>query len=655
MKPLLALTKAISNSKPGPKTIAHRRQLSVFALRLAAYAAFAIFALTSAQAAEQACPRPRSGATVQNPPELRSHDGRLEVTLHFKYEETMVGQGPPRYCYVTDDGLESPTLRVHPGDQLIIHFHNDLPPASPQTAAPSDAANDPDRDCHATAMNASVTNLHFHGMTMPPTCHQDDVVRTAIPGGDEFDYRVTIPRDEPPGLYWYHPHPHGYSERQVQGGASGALIVEGLQTVQPSLAGLPERVIVLRDQTLTQFRATSGQRPAWDISINYVPVTYPSFQPAIIETKPGQRELWRVLNAAADTLFNLQLMIAGAPQAVKVVAIDGVPVSGDPQTETTIPLPTGARVEFIAETPKPGEQAQLVTNAWNTGPEGDLDPSRPIATIISRDDSAGQTARPESPAATVANRWHQPNDPPAIVQRKLYFSQQTPNPLEGDISVFYFITVAGQTPAVYRMGQRPNIVVHQGDVEDWTVENRAPEDHVFHIHQIHFRVLAIDGKPVNDDALRDTIDVPYWSGSGPYPSVKLRMDFRDPNIVGTFMYHCHILKHEDMGMMGLIQVLPPGLPTLTRLQAPAGIGTATLVTVIAKVTAKDAAGASPTGRVQFTVDGVTTSRTMPVVNGAASFTTSFDTAGEHVIIAAYTGDARYDVSASAPLKLHVLN
>ena len=103
-------------------------------------------------------------------------------------------------------------------------------------------------------------------------------------------------------------------------------------------------------------------------------------------------------------------------------------------------------------------------------------------------------------------------------------------------------------------------VCHQDEVIRTAVPagNRTPEDHVFHIHQIHFRLLAIDGKPVSDPTMRDTIDVPYWNFVGPYPSVKLRMDFSDPNAVGTFLYHCHILKHEDMGMMGSIQVLPRG-------------------------------------------------------------------------------------------------
>ena len=103
---------------------------------------------------------------------------------------------------------------------------------------------------------------------------------------------------------------------------------------------------------------------------------------------------------------------------------------------------------------------------------------------------------------------------------------------------------------------QPNISVPLGPGEDWVVENRAQEAHAFHIHQIHFQVLERDGVPVRDPELRDTIDIPYWPGHGPYPSVKLRMDFRDPDIVGTFVYHCHILGHEDGGMMGTIEVTP---------------------------------------------------------------------------------------------------
>lgn len=612
-----------------------------------------ISAFAAGPATTQACPRPAAGSVLQDPPELRSHNGVLEVTLHFRNEPTVVGQGPSRYCYVTDDGMESPTLRVNPGDQLIIHLHNDLQSAQPQTASQPQASQDPDQYCHGGALNASVTNLHFHGTTLPPACHQDEVIHTAVPAGGDFDYRMTIPRDEPPGLYWYHPHPHGYSERQVQGGASGALIVEGLEKVDPWLAKLPQRVIVLRDQSLSVLRVLEAQTPAWDVSINYVPVLYPEYQAPTINARPSQQELWRVLNAAADTIFNLQFLAAGVPQPVKVAAIDGVPTMGAALSQTSILLPPGARAEFVVETPKAGQQAQFVTTKWDTGPQGDNDPARPLANILTSND-ADQAATPDLESASTTSAWHPPaTEPPAIVQRRLYFSQLVPNPKEGDTSVFYFITVSGQTPAAYRMGQPPNIVLHQGDVEDWTVENRAPEDHVFHIHQIHFHVLQIDGKPVNENAWRDTINLPAWDGTGPYPSVKLRMDFRDPNTVGTFLYHCHILKHEDMGMMGVIQVLPPGVPTITALQAPPRIGIATLATVVATVAPKSPESTPVGGAVQFAVDGIETGKPVPLADGKATFTTSFDADGEHAITATYAGDATYDASASRLLKLRV--
>ena len=108
----------------------------------------------------------------------------------------------------------------------------------------------------------------------------------------------------------------------------------------------------------------------------------------------------------------------------------------------------------------------------------------------------------------------------------------------------------------------PNIVVQQGTVEDWIIENRSAELHDFHIHQLHFLLIDYMGRPVNENFLRDTVNVPYNNGrSLVYPSVRLRMDFRDPNIIGTFVYHCHILEHEDKGMMGSIRVYPPAAST----------------------------------------------------------------------------------------------
>jgi FtsP/CotA-like multicopper oxidase with cupredoxin domain len=117
--------------------------------------------------------------------------------------------------------------------------------------------------------------------------------------------------------------------------------------------------------------------------------------------------------------------------------------------------------------------------------------------------------------------------------------------------------VEGQAPTPFDPDSSvPNITVRQGDVEDWIIENRSQELHAFHIHQIHFMLLDWNGVPLDEPFLRDTVNVAYWDGTSPvYPSVKLRMDFRDPKIIGTFVYHCHLLEHEDGGMMGTIQVI----------------------------------------------------------------------------------------------------
>jgi FtsP/CotA-like multicopper oxidase with cupredoxin domain len=135
-------------------------------------------------------------------------------------------------------------------------------------------------------------------------------------------------------------------------------------------------------------------------------------------------------------------------------------------------------------------------------------------------------------------------------RRKLYFS-------ENSAGTKFYITVVGDKPKLYEPDEAPRITTTQGAVEDWTIENRSTEVHEFHIHQIHFLLLAVNGKSVRKDQrqLFDTQEVDAWSGKGPYPSITLRMDFRGP-IVGEFVYHCHITDHSDAGMMANIRVLP---------------------------------------------------------------------------------------------------
>lgn len=440
-------------------------------------------------------------------------------------------------------------------------------------------------------MTSSSTNLHFHGMIVPPICHQDETIKTLIqPDSPPFEYRIHIPESEPPGLYWYHPHPHGFSERQVLGGASGALIVEGIEKVNRAVSGLPERILIIRDQVLPNSGFPSlaePRKPTKDVSLNYVSVPYPKFTPAVIETRPTQKEFWRVLNASADTFLDLALQFDGKAQSLGLIALDGVAIGFDEGNaearivwSTRVLVPPAGRAEFIVTTPPPGVDARFVTTAVERGPlfdpdrrltpgssatspgqadQDDNDPARPLASLrVSPDAPNPRSSLPTSPKHLEHSAATSLASTRPIRSRKFYFSEELVDPKNPRGATLFYITEEGHAPKVFDPTAPPDVFVHQGDVEDWVVENRTSEPHTFHIHQTHFLVVGRMGGAYEELTLRDTINIPFWNGfTRPFPSVRLRMDFRSPNIIGTFPYHCHILQHEDGGMMGSIRVEPP--------------------------------------------------------------------------------------------------
>lgn len=547
---------------------------------------FLLAILSSAAGAAETCPRPLPGSVVSEPADLRSQNGTLELSLTVR--NSTQPDGSIRYCYLDAQGNESPTLRVHPGDLVILHLKNALSviAGTPTHVHPA-YSSDP---CTSGAMSAIATNLHFHGLTIPPTCHADEVLRTSLqPGDPPFDYRFRIPTTQPPGLYWYHPHIHGFSRLQLLGGASGALIVEGTERVNRATAGLPERVLVIRDQDLlhpnappavseppvpkflrdndgdTANTGTGFGKPAKDISINFVPVPYPNYEPAILPMKPGEKQLWRVLNASAITYLNLSVLLNRQPQPLGVVALDGAPLNlyGGSQdavsSQTHLGVPPGGRVEFVVTAPPAGTTEAFVTHTVDTGPGGENDPNRPLALIQAKPDALEPRLRIDaSPQSATPLELSWPGSVSPVRVRRFYFSEKLDDPNNPASASEFYITEEGHTPQAFDpRSTAPNIQVQQGTVEDWIIENRSNELHAFHIHQLHFVLLDYNGTPVKEPFLRDTVNVPYYNGRDlAYPSVRLRMDFRDPAIIGTFVYHCHLLEHEDRGMMGTIQVLP---------------------------------------------------------------------------------------------------
>jgi FtsP/CotA-like multicopper oxidase with cupredoxin domain len=284
--------------------------------------------------------------------------------------------------------------------------------------------------------------------------------------------------------------------------------------------------------------------------------------PAVIAVKPLEREFWRVLNASADTYFDLQVLYRTGneltPQILDLVALDGAPI-GTRSELTDILVAPGARAEFVLKMPPAGAFAQLVTRRYDTGPDGESHPFRAIANLVSRGSGPrSEVNAPEVLRPDAGQRLAKLSGIAPSQERKLYFSEDRHDLKDPKKKAQYFITVEGRLPKAFDMTfTEPDLIVRQGTVEDWTIENRATEAHVFHIHQLHFEVIERDGKKVREPSLRDTIDLPYWDGKSPeYPSVKLRMDFRSPDILGTFLFHCHILEHEDGGMMGSIKVIP---------------------------------------------------------------------------------------------------
>lgn len=564
------------------------------------------------------CFRPPAGSSVMEPRDLRSRDGvlRLDLAIH-DYREA---DGSVRYCYLLDDGTESPTLRLHRGDLLILRLKDDLVdiPAGARTQTTPMAqgrtmsmgrpaavslhltrAHEPRDPCSGALMTPVATNLHFHGLTVPARCHQDDVLMTSmLPGEPPLEYRFRIPPDEPPGLYWYHPHIHGYDDSAVLGGASGALIVEGIERAVPVLAGLPERVLVIRDLNLLNPKAppsksepvvpkmyidrdgdsanngTGFGTPAKDLSVNFVPVPYPNYPPAIMRIRPGERELWRVVNSSTVTYLNLALLYGNryVPQRLGIVAIDGVPLhyGGSPSAPIAwvdhIGLPPGARAEFIISGPPEGTPGLLVTRTVDTGQGGENDPNRALVSLIASPaapEPASRLPREVPPLPPPQLPWL--GDVQPVRVRHLYFSERLLDPKDPNSATVFYITVDGQTPRPFDPKNGPDIIATQGTVEDWIIENRSNELHAFHIHQLHFELVDWLGLPVHEPFLRDTVNVPYYNGHTlSYPSVRLRMDFRDPNTIGTFVYHCHLMEHSDGGMMGMIRVDPPALASRSR-------------------------------------------------------------------------------------------
>jgi FtsP/CotA-like multicopper oxidase with cupredoxin domain len=483
-------------------------------------------------------------------PEVDSIGGTANLTLQAQFN----AQNRPSFLW---NGQEvAPTIRVRPGETINLTFVNALPEFC-SVGVETDA------------------NIHFHGMHTSPIPPGDNVVTTkAVPGGSTT-YVIHMNPDQPPGLYWYHAHLHGLSAWEVGNGLSGAIVVEGIANYVPQTAGLRERVIVLRDppvsssfaageqsilrRTASNAQSTSTRRPldgdstggnACNPETDMTP-TINGARLASIGIKPGETELIRVVNAASHRHYDL----AVDGHQLQLVAQDGVPINMYPGSPATVAvndvlIPPAGRAEFLVT--GGAAPAALISKCYGTGPIGNNDPE--VALGVFADDThwPGVSTATTQSVRRVAKL--------AAIRRSPFFSSRMPAPVQERMVHF-----SEDANGLYINGLKYDanaasmFTAKSGTVEEWTVENDSQEVHVFHIHQVHFIVESVNGVANPSPHWLDTADISS-TGIGVagqiIPSqMKLLIDFRDPVIRGTFVFHCHILDHEDHGMMAKITVL----------------------------------------------------------------------------------------------------
>ena len=484
--------------------------------------------------ASQALPEQMQALT--EPPIVRARNGIVHVGL-FVVDNPATGQ--PAFKYQGTIG-DAPTIDVRPGETIDVELHNQLSPHIP-----------PGPSMDAMGMQRTFqndVNLHFHGLGSSPQRPGDDVLTMIADPEQGLRYVIHVPANQEPGLYWYHAHVHGVVNYQVgESGMSGALVVEGLDRHIPVLAKMTQHVLIVRSMGNDDDAQPNHSNTAPCATSDHLTTTINGTHRPAISIAPGEQQFFRLVNATGHK--TLVLNIHG--ETMQLIARDGFALDtypGTPVSETkhTIVVPPASRAEFVVTGPSTGHGV-LRTLCYHTGANGDPDPEMTLALLRS---PANHRRSMRNPRPIVAGaplpRNAYTTQLPAPAAKRLVILSEGPKPR------FY---INGQT---FKADAKPMFVVHVGTTEEWQIENVSQEIHDFHIHQIHFVVEKVDGISVKPRYWADTIVVPhrhFVSGKSVAGSLLLLMDFRDPVIRGEFVFHCHILDHEDQGMMAKVEAI----------------------------------------------------------------------------------------------------
>ena len=431
--------------------------------------------------------------------EVTSQQGILNVTLEARPQKVDLGG-------VSFDGLTfngdyaGPLLRVHPGDIMHIHLINHLP---------------------------EKTNLHFHGFHASPLGQGDNIFAVAEPEGT-LDYIVKISPHQPAGFFWYHTHIHGLTEQQVNRGLSGGLLVDGFADQIPALGHVDEKILVLK-----QYAVEKSPDPAIKNLHNLVQTVNGQLLSSMTMRK-GETQLWHIANHGADLTFHLSLQ----GHKFRIVGRDGVSSNKETVVDR-LDIGPANRLEVLVDAGDTAGSFDLVSEGAPVGVGAARQDNRVLGSVVVGNDAA------VAPVATIQSFPAKLDLRQAEIKaRRTYVFSQHIAVKDGEEDQYL---INNQLFDHNRIDTR----VPLGNVEEWTIKNDSDDMHVFHIHQIHFQVVEINGQKQDFDGYMDTVRIPERG------EVKIIVPFNDPISVGKFVYHCHVLLHEDKGMMGIIEVYDP--------------------------------------------------------------------------------------------------
>ncbi len=437
---------------------------------------------------------PVAGSPFDEPPVLHSRDGELHATLTAS-ERTIEVAGSPVKARVYNGLFTGPTLEVRPGDTMFITLVNHL--------------DEP-------------TNLHVHGLHVSPVKPADDVF-LEVPAGGKFTFRIHLPATEPPGLYWYHSHIHHMTEEQVFGGMSGMIVVDGLTKLLPrDLRNVTQRLFALRD-----IRVANGEVVKTGAVVKGTTRLVNSLYRPKLTIAPGETQLWRFANVGADIFYKVGLPTPSGPVTFHVVAEDGRPV-WKVWNATSLVLPPGKRYEVLVRGPAAGTY-ELKAQPYSQGVMNQRG-----AVVLATVTSKGPKQTPKALPARLVPKEDLRDEHVAKTRQEVFQDEFTGG-----------FTINGKTFSPNRIDVKATL----GTVEKWVLVNASPEQHPFHIHTDHFQVIARNGESFDANGLQDTVIIPT------HGSVTILIGFED--FVGKTVFHCHILAHEDHGMMATIQISKP--------------------------------------------------------------------------------------------------